>query len=184
MPAPAPLARPAAAAVLLAGLLTACAGGGGTPPPEIGHALTVRSAAIDQEGTWPDRHTCTDEDVSPPLSWTDVPPEAEELAILLEDPDAPGETFVHWVGAGIDPAAAGLDEGEAPPLEGTNDFGSRGYRGPCPPEGDAPHRYVLTVFASDRPLGLAPGATAEDLRTALEDAEVARGQLTARYARP
>lgn len=139
---------------------------------------------MEEGGTWPDRHTCTDEDVSPPVSWSDVPPEAVELAVLLEDPDAPDGTFVHWVGAGIDPASGGLAEGEAAPVEGTNDFGAEGYRGPCPPEGDAPHRYVLTVFASDRPLGLEPGAPAAALRTALEDAGIARGQLRAGYSRP
>ena len=166
----------------LAAVLAACSGT--TPPPELGRALEVVSPAIEDGGTIPDRHTCTDDDVAPPLSWDDVPEETAELAVLMEDTDAPGGTFVHWVAAGIDPTAGGLAEGETPPVEGTNGFASVGYRGPCPPEDDEPHRYVITVFAAERPLRLPPGASAQDLRAALDGAEIARGQLHGTYARP
>lgn len=179
--APAVLVRWALAG-LAALLLASCSGT--APPPEPGRALDVASPAIEDGGTIPDRHTCTGEDVAPPLAWRDVPAETAELAVLMEDPDAAGGTFVHWVAAGIDPADGELAEGQEAPVEGTNDFGSVGYRGPCPPEGDEPHRYVLTVLAVDRSLQLPPGASAQDLRAAVEGAELARGQLSGRYARP
>lgn len=106
-----------------------------------------------------------------------------ELAVLVEDPDAPDEVFVHWVAAGIDPTAPGLGEGESPPVQGTNDFGDNGYRGPCPPPDDDPHCYIFTVVAADQALGLEAGASADDLREALQEVEVARGQLVGRYGR-
>lgn len=163
--------------------LSGCDGAEPVPPPEDGRALVVESPAFADGEAIPARHTCDGDDLSPPLAWSGVPPEAVELAVLVEDPDAPGGVFVHWVGAGIEPAAPGLAEGEAPPVAGANDFGSTGYRGPCPPPGDDPHRYVITVFAADRALELAAGASADDLRAALDGATVAHGQLVGRYGR-
>lgn len=112
-----------------------------------------------------------------------MPEEAVEVAAVVEDLDAPGGVFVHWVAARIDPTAPGLPEGAPPPVEGSNDFGTTGYRGPCPPEDDTPHRYVVTVYASDRRLDLPSTPSAGDLRAALQDTQVARGELTGRYGR-
>lgn len=174
-----------AASLLLAA--TACAGDADGPSVstrELGEgSLVVTSEAFPQGGTLPERHTCDGEGLSPPLAWEEVPGEAEELAVLLEDPDAPDGPFVHWVAAGIDPASAGLGAGEAPPVEGRNDFGEPGYGGPCPPPGDDPHRYVFTVLAVSQPLALQDGASAEDLLEASEDAIVDHGRLTGRYGR-
>jgi Raf kinase inhibitor-like YbhB/YbcL family protein len=145
-------------------------------------SITVSSTAFADGGTIPRRYTCDGADVSPPLRLTGVPSGTQELAILVEDPDAPGGTFVHWVAWGIDPAGAGVDEAVAPSGEGTNGFGRRGYGGPCPPRG-APHRYVFTVFALSRRLDLRSGASADQLRQAVADATIAQGRLTGRYGR-
>lgn len=145
--------------------------------------LSVTSSAFDDGGEIPATHTCDGDDVSPPLAWSEVPEDAAELAVLMEDPDAPSEVFVHWVAAGIDPSGEGLAEAAAPPVEGANDFGEVGYAGPCPPEGDAPHRYEVTVFAVAEPLDLAEGASAEDLRAAMTEHVLAEGRLTGRYGR-
>ena len=120
--------------------------------------------------------------MSPPLTFGGLPSGARDLALLVEDPDAPRGTFVHWVAWGVDPAKAALAEGEAPAGSGVNGFGRRGYGGPCPPRG-ATHRYVFTVFALSRPTGLRPGASAEDLRASLTGAVLAQGSLMGRYAR-
>lgn len=177
--------RVLAATALLAA--TACAGDAGGPGASTQQrgegALVVASEAFSQGDTLPERHTCDGEGRSPPLSWEEVPDEAAELAVLLEDPDAPDGTFVHWVAAGIDPASARLGAGEAPPVEGRNDFGEPGYGGPCPPPGDDPHRYVFTVLAVSQPLGLSDGASAEELLEASEDATVDHGRLTGQYGR-
>ena len=96
------------------------------------------SSAFAGGGTIPRRHSCDGEDRSPPLSWTTPPAKSRSLALILDDPDAPGGRFVHWLAWGIGPDTGGLAEGEAAPLEGTNDFGTVGYRGPCPPRGRGP----------------------------------------------
>jgi Raf kinase inhibitor-like YbhB/YbcL family protein len=110
----------------------------------------LASSAFAAGGTIPRRHSCDGEDRSPPLSWTAPPTGSRSLA------DAPGGRFVHWLAWGIAPAAGGLAEGEAAPLEGSDDFGSIGYRGPCPPRGR--HRYRFRLHALGEVLRLAPGA--------------------------
>jgi Raf kinase inhibitor-like YbhB/YbcL family protein len=144
--------------------------------------ITVSSAAFTEGGDIPRRYTCDGQDLSPPLSFAGVPSDARELALLVEDPDAPGGTFVHWVAWGIDAAKSGLAEGETAPGSGTNDFGRPGYGGPCPPRGPA-HRYVFSVFAVSDPLNLAAGASADDLRRALAGRVVADGRVAGRYTR-
>ena len=84
----------------------------------------VTSPAFEQGQPIPRRHTCEGEDVSPPLAWRGVPVGTGSLALVVDDPDARGGTFSHWRAWGIAPAAGGLGEGEAPPSEGRNDFGS------------------------------------------------------------
>jgi Raf kinase inhibitor-like YbhB/YbcL family protein len=93
-----------------------------------------------------------------PAAWSNAPAEARSLALTMLDPDAPGGTFTHWIAWGLDPQAAGLAEGEAVPVEGRNDFGTVGYRGPCPPSGHGRHRYVFRLFALDADLELTPRA--------------------------
>jgi Raf kinase inhibitor-like YbhB/YbcL family protein len=105
----------------------------------------------------------TGEDRSPPLSWTAPPTGSRSLALILDDPDAPGGRFVHWLAWGIAPDTGGLAEGEAAPLEGSNDFGTVGYRGPCPPRGRGPHRYRCRLHALSVELRLAPGAGVREL---------------------
>lgn len=136
-------------------------------------------------GEIPSRATCDGEDRSPPLRWSDLPEGTVEVALLCEDPDAPGGTFVHWVAWGIDPSLGGLPDNAVPPGvgQGPNDFGNDGYGGPCPPEGDEPHRYVFTLFALSEPLDVGRGTTADDLRKAMEGKILGEAQLTGRYGR-
>jgi Raf kinase inhibitor-like YbhB/YbcL family protein len=131
----------------------------------------------------PQRHSCEGEDLSPPLSWTDVPEGATSLALIVDDPDAPGGTFTHWLGWGLDPAAGGLGEGEAAPVEGRNDFGATGYRGPCPPPGHGPHRYFFRLHALEAELELAPGASKGEFEQALAGRSVAVAELIGTYER-
>jgi Raf kinase inhibitor-like YbhB/YbcL family protein len=125
------------------------------------------------------------DNLSPALEWSGVPEGAVDLAVLCEDPDAPCGTFTHWVLAGLEPTATGLAEGERPAaaVEGRNDFDEEGYSGPLPPVGDGPHRCLLRVFAASAPLGLVAGASADDLRRALEGKELASGPLVGTYRR-
>jgi Raf kinase inhibitor-like YbhB/YbcL family protein len=173
----------AALACTLAGLSAACGGRTQeTKMPEAAMAITISSTAFTDGATIPRRYTCDGANVSPPLRFAGVPSGARELALLVEDPDAPGGTFVHWVAWGLDPSNPTLQEGATPPGSGTNGFGRRGYGGPCPPRG-APHRYIFTVYALSKRLDLPAGASADQLRRAVADAVIAEGRLIGRYGR-
>ena len=149
-----------------------------------GGALAVSSTALADGDEIPVEFTCDGDDVVPDLTWTDVPGDTVEMVIVVDDPDAPGGTFTHWTVWGLQPDAAPVD-GDLPPgaVEGTNDFGQVGYRGPCPPVGDGPHRYRFRVLALDSSLDLSRGAAAAQLSDAISGHVVAWGQLQATYAR-
>jgi Raf kinase inhibitor-like YbhB/YbcL family protein len=129
------------------------------------------------------RNSCEGEDLSPPLSWSGAPESTRSLALIVDDPDAPAGTFTHWVGWGIDPGAQGLGEGEAAPVEGRNDFGTSGYRGPCPPPGHGRHRYFFRLYALDSELDLQPGADKGEVERALEGHTLAVAELIGTYER-
>ena len=113
--------------------------------------MEVRSPAFSEGDTLPLQFTCEGEDVSPSLSWSEVPEGTAELRVSLTDPDAPSGTFTHWSVTGIDPTASDVGEGTVPAggTEERNGFGRTGYGGPCPPRGDQPHRYVFRIEALD-----------------------------------
>ena len=146
-------------------------------------AFRLTSTAFEQGGAIPPRHTCDDEDVSPALAWSGTLDGAQSLALVVDDPDAPGRTFLHWLAWGLAPDAAGLEEGEAAPVEGRNDFGSTGYRGPCPPPGHGPHRYVFRLHALDAPVEVRAGAGRDELERALADHVLGSAELVGTYER-
>lgn len=152
--------------------------------------IVVKSPAFEEGKPIPARYTGDGENVSPPLSWSGVPHEAQSLVVLCEDPDAPSGNWTHWVLFNLSPEVRELPEGMAhdPTLpggaaQGTNDFGNPGYGGPAPPPG-RPHRYYFKVLAVDRPLALPAGASRQDVVAALEGHVRAEGWLMGRYARP
>lgn len=145
-------------------------------------ALTLTSSAFAAGGRIPERHTCDGDDVSPPLAWSAPPPETRSLALVVDDPDAPGDVWSHWVVWAIDPSRRELAEGEAGGLEGTNDFGARGYGGPCPPRGDGDHRYSFRLYALAGEPALDEGASREALLAAISD-PLAVAELIGLYGR-
>ena len=146
--------------------------------------ITVKSPAFGAGKAIPERYTCAGDDVSPPLEWSGVPDAATELALVVDDPDAPGGTFVHWVVVGIDPSTGAIEEGSAPDgsLQVRNSADKDRWSGPCPPEGPA-HRYRFTVYALDGPSGLEAGADADEALGVIRDRATARGRLTATFER-
>jgi Raf kinase inhibitor-like YbhB/YbcL family protein len=153
--------------------------------------LTITSPAFSPDGPIPRAHTCDGADQSPPLAWSGVPEGARQLALIVDDPDAPGRTFVHWVVYGLPPSATGLPAGiprdgtltrPAPAMQGMNDFRHTGWNGPCPPPG-APHRYVFTLYALDSEMKLSPGATSAVLVMAMKQHVLEQAQLVGRYGR-
>lgn len=145
------------------------------PPPE-DVPMKLSSPAFEENATIPERFTCDGEDASPLLNVTEIHSEAETLALIVDDPDAPREEpWVHWLIWDIPAAADQISEGYPPSgdgkafdqaAQGTNDFGNVEYGGPCPPTDHGEHRYHFTLFALDTTLGLEAGAN----RTQLEDA--------------
>ncbi len=152
-------------------------------------SIKLTSTAFTQGRPIPTKYTCDDEDASPPLQWTGLPPSAKSLALIYDDPDAPVGTWVHWVLYGLPATATGLPE-KVPAREtlpdgskqGLNDFRRVGHGGPCPPPGK-PHRYYFKLYALDTDLSLAPRATKKDLLKAMEGHILAQGELMGTYQR-
>jgi Raf kinase inhibitor-like YbhB/YbcL family protein len=159
---------------------------GSTPPPEptAERTLEVTSPDFGDGRSIPSEFTCDGRDEPPRLEWKPVRGAGSHVLAVI-DVDAPGGGFVHWLVYGIPGTASGLGAGEAVGTEGVNSFGDVGYGGPCPPEGDEPHRYVFTVYAVEEEFDGYPdeGATAEEVLGAIEESVVARGSITGRFGR-
>lgn len=151
--------------------------------------LTVSSSAFQEGDRIPTKYTCQGQDISPPLTWSQSPVETQSLALIMDDPDAPGGVFTHWILFNIPsnsqelpeavPTQAQLPSGA---LQGKNDFGRIGYGGPCPPPGH-PHRYQFTLYAMNQPLDLKVGASKKQVLDAMQGHILAQGQLTGTYQR-
>lgn len=151
-------------------------------------SIEVKSTAFQEGGMIPKVYTCDGKDISPPLSWSGVPVEAKSLALIMDDPDAPRGTWVHWVLFNLPPDTKGLSEKTPPSASlsggakhGKNSWPKLGYGGPCPPSGT--HRYYFKVYALDTVLNLKDGSTKEQLLKAMEGHILAEGQLMGKYAR-
>jgi Raf kinase inhibitor-like YbhB/YbcL family protein len=145
--------------------------------------FALESSAFENAQAIPTRHSCEGEDVSPPLRWSNLPDGTRSLALIADDPDAPAGVFTHWLAWGLDPAAEGLGEGESAPREGRNDFGTSGYRGPCPPPGHGRHRYVFRLYALDAEPELAAGAAKAELEQAIAGHVLTTAELVGTYER-
>lgn len=143
--------------------------------------MELRSPAFSQEGSIPPRFTCDGADVSPQLILSDVPEGTASLVVIVDDPDAPGGTWDHWVV--FDLAPTGDIPEDAGPIgtDGSNSWRRTGYGGPCPPRGT--HRYYFRILALDSMLGLPSGATKEAVLTAAEGRVLAEAVLMGTYAR-
>lgn len=152
---------------------------------EPGSVIGLRSPAFSDHTLLPPRCSRDGGDRSPALEWDQPPEGTVELALLCEDPDAPGGVFLHWLVTGISPQTRSVAEGETPAgaQEWPNDYGDTGYGGPQPPIGDEPHRYVFRLFALDTPPDLSPGATLEDVRAELDRRRLATGTLVGLFGR-
>jgi Raf kinase inhibitor-like YbhB/YbcL family protein len=150
--------------------------------------MKIESTAFTAEGMIPSLYTCDGQDISPDLHWDAPPTGTQSLALIVDDPDAPGEIFVHWVLYDLPPEIHQLPKAIATQAElpgggvqGKNDFGNLGYGGPCPPNGI--HRYLFKLYALDRQLGLKSGATKAQLEAAMNGHILAAAELIGRYAR-
>jgi len=146
-------------------------------------SMKISSPAFGQNGTIPKKYTCDGENVNPPLSISQVPPSTQSLVLIMDDPDAPGRTFVHWTLWNIDPKITEIPENEVPEgaRQGLTDFGTSGYGGPCPPSGI--HRYFFKLYALDSKLELPSNAKKADLEQAMKGHILAQAELIGLYSR-
>jgi Raf kinase inhibitor-like YbhB/YbcL family protein len=156
--------------------------------PEKG-TMQLTSTAFAEGDAIPSQYTCDGKNISPPLKWASVPSGAKTLVLIVDDPDAPGGTWVHWVLYGLPAGTTELAEDTSKTQfisvgarQGLNDFRHLGYGGPCPPPGN-PHRYFFKLYALDADLDLKPGATKKDVEAAMGKHILAQGQLMGRYKR-
>jgi Raf kinase inhibitor-like YbhB/YbcL family protein len=130
--------------------------------------FTLTSSDFQNGARIPERYTCSGGNQSPALEWGHLPGRTRSLALIVDDPDAPLGTFVHWVVYNIAPTMKGMPEGAAPSgaenggEQGVNGRGEIGYTGPCPPSGK-PHHYHFRLYALDQDLELKPGATSQQV---------------------
>ncbi len=155
-------------------------------------SLLLTSMAFSAGKPIPAAYTCDGDDVSPPLSWSNIPPQAKSLALVIEDPDAPNpmdpqRTWVHWIVYNLPPQVQALPPSVRPPdlppgaIEGTNDWRRVGYGGPCPPAGR--HRYVHRLYALDTMLPALGSITRAELDLAMAGHILEQAELIGLYQR-
>lgn len=155
-----------------------------TPMP-----FELTSLAFEDEAVIPNRFSCLAEDISPALSWGDPPAGAQSLALLFDDPDAPGGSWVHWIIYNLPAETRGLPEdfqpGAGVPVDGAlgaNSWGRTEYGGPCPPAGST-HRYVFTLYALDTTLSFETPPGKGDLLAAMDGHILAQTELYGNFSR-
>lgn len=149
--------------------------------------LQLTSSSFEADAAIPAKYSCDGEDVSPALAWTDPPAATKGFALVMDDPDAPNKTVVHWLLYDLPastrklpeavPKQATLPDGS---LQGQNSHGRTGYSGPCPPHGVV-HHYFFKLYALDQRTGLKPGATKAQLEAAIKGRILAKAQRIGRF---
>lgn len=169
------------AAVGLAGC--GSGGGGGTTSPAPLASFRLSSPAFKSGDPLPARLTCVGKGTSPALAWSITPARTRALALVLDDPDAAGGDFTHWVVV-LQAGTGALPAGGIPhSLSALNSAGTTGYAPPCPPPGDKPHHYVFTLYALSRSAGFKRGADPVAARRAIASRAIASGRLVGTFAR-
>jgi len=143
--------------------------------------MQINTTTFSDGGSIPKQFTGDGKNLTPELRIRNIPATAKTLAIVVDDPDAPNNTFTHWVAWNI-PLLESIQEGTQPGVQGQNDAGSMGYMGPLPPKGNI-HRYFFKLFALDTTLDLREGSSRKELETAMKGHIVGEAKLMGRYAR-
>ena len=151
--------------------------------------MQLTSTAFTEGAAIPAKHTCDAKNVSPPLKWSGAPAGTRSLVLIVDDPDAPSGTWVHWVLYDLPATTSELAEDVAKSQylaggakQGLNDFRHLGYGGPCPPPGKA-HRYFFKLYALDKMLELKPGLMKKNIEAAMDKHILAQGRLMGTYQR-
>jgi len=169
--------------ILLSILAGGCQGLEKATEGETDMSIQLTSSAVKEGENIPRIYTCDDQNISPPVMWSGIPENTKSLALIMDDPDAPAGTWVHWVLFNLKPDLTSLNGGDTGGgIEGKNGFNRVGYGGPCPPRGST-HRYFIKLFALDRMLDLKEGVTKAQVEDQMRGHILAQGQLMGRYGR-
>ena len=153
-------------------------------PPILNNSnMLIASAAFERNSSIPKKYTCDGENVNPPLTFSGVPENAKSLALIMDDPDAPRGTWVHWTMWNIDPSTINITVGYVPAgaVEGATSSGKSGYGGPCPPSGT--HHYYFKLYALDTTLNLNKSLEKQGLESAMEGHVLGQAELVGLYSR-
>ena len=178
--------------LILAILVSACSTPAEPTEAVVSNPIQLTSDAFANGATIPAKYTCIGKNISPALAWTDPPAGTQSFALIMDDPDAPVGTWVHWVLYNIPAETRSLaedlpvtgknvPEGQGSPFVGRNSGGNIGYDGPCPPSGT--HRYFFKLYALDETVGLLPGADKGELLKAMEGHIIAQGELVGTFSK-
>ena len=140
--------------------------------------MKLRSPAFKHNELIPSKYTCQGDDANPALYIESVPEDTKSLVLIVDDPDAPMGTWVHWVVYDIG-VISRIEENSIPGIQGINDFRKKDYGGPCPPSGT--HRYFFKIYALDKKLNLPEGISKEDLELAMRDYVLDKAELIGLY---
>ena len=143
--------------------------------------MKISSAAFENNSFIPSKYTCEGQEINPPLEFKDVPEDTKSLALIVDDPDAPMKTWVHWTIWNIDAKTTQILQNSCPKdaVEGITSFGRTGYGGPCPPSGT--HRYFFKLFALDKMLDLSPNSHVRDIESTIERHIIQKAELIGLY---
>jgi len=146
-------------------------------------AFRISSPAFENKGQIPSRYTCDGININPPLQIENIPKGIKSLALIFDDLDAPGGSYVHWILWNIYPTIKEIRENSVPEsaVQGMNGFKKQNYGGPCPPR--RAHRYVFKIYALDILLHLDPNSTKTDLEKKVKDHVIGQAQLLGVYQR-
>jgi Raf kinase inhibitor-like YbhB/YbcL family protein len=142
--------------------------------------LKISSSAFEEGGKIPSKYSCDGSNFNPPLKIKEFPTATQTFALILEDPDAPGGSFIHWLCWNI-PPVEDISENSTAGIQGKNSTGKNSYSGPCPPAGK-PHHYVFNIYALDIKLDLDKNSSRSELEKAMQGHIIAKGELTGLYS--
>lgn len=142
--------------------------------------MKITSPAFKHNANMPSKYTCDGQNINPQLEISDIPKGTQSLVLIVDDPDAPMGTWVHWVVWNI-PVTNTIKEDSVPGVEGLNDFRKNSYGGPCPPSGT--HKYFFKIYAIDGKLNIDISAKKRDVEEAMEGHVLAKAELIGLYKR-
>lgn len=143
--------------------------------------LTIRSPAFENKQAIPKKYTCEADEINPPLTITDTPADTKSLVLIVEDPDAPAELWIHWLVWNIPPNTTTIAENSVPGTQGLTTDRTPLYSGPCPPSGI--HRYFFKIYALNKKLDLPENSMKKDVEKAMQGHVIAQGELIGTYSR-